>query len=600
MSGRNFVIAGAAGLLADRIARIAARGGANVVSATAGARCSADAEVWYFADSATVRPAEFADARSFNLVITPYCGHDGWEWLRAADAEQPAAGRDVGSDVGIGATRVFTTSLIIDADGRSRDGFQHLLGALFDLKTEIDERVEEYFEHRALRVYAPADARVNLIDADRAAELMLAIAARAESGHFTIASPVSEPLADVLERAGNALGISLLLADERDPLTAIDELLAIRLGDFGPFLTSPSRAPVEDACAIGGIAPDSLIVDEDAQTARFDAYFDARSKERQGFLARTAAFPAAMRRMELDRGDTRLIYYAAGSGPHTIVLLNAFGQALDFWARLIERRPDRWRVLIADTSDLAATRGRGIPDFAGDIEAMLASEGAETCHLVAWCTGPRIAVEYALRHPDRVRSMVFLNTTLRCAGGPPELCSAFENNFDVLMRMLDQRPAMAASMMASLKSSAGSDDGIEELLADPDEEVATRVLARINASLRGAVAAPFASVESFLQFTRGVDTFWSYDIREKASSVRTPVLFLSAEHDRVAVPAGSKLAAELFPHARLIHVPGATHYFLYDRPEATSALIDAFIDDSGAPAEPVYSFATQQQQAVIP
>jgi hypothetical protein len=55
-----------------------------------------------------------------------------------------------------------------------------------------------------------------------------------------------------------------------------------------------------------------------------------------------------------------------------------------------------------------------------------------------------------------------------------------------------------------------------------------------------------------------------------------PVLLMSAEYDQVATPAASFEAAALFPDARHIHVKGATHYCLYDRPEFVADMLKEF------------------------
>jgi len=65
-----------------------------------------------------------------------------------------------------------------------------------------------------------------------------------------------------------------------------------------------------------------------------------------------------------------------------------------------------------------------------------------------------------------------------------------------------------------------------------------------------------------------------------------PVLFVSSQFDRIAAPAASEAAAPLFPNGRGLRVPGATHYFLYDRPDVTAELIEAFFENPEAIRQP--------------
>jgi hypothetical protein len=55
---------------------------------------------------------------------------------------------------------------------------------------------------------------------------------------------------------------------------------------------------------------------------------------------------------------------------------------------------------------------------------------------------------------------------------------------------------------------------------------------------------------------------------------------MSAEYDQVATPAASFEAAALFPHARHVHVKGATHYCLYDRPEFVADMLKEFFGNA--------------------
>ena len=77
--------------------------------------------------------------------------------------------------------------------------------------------------------------------------------------------------------------------------------------------------------------------------------------------------------------------------------------------------------------------------------------------------------------------------------------------------------------------------------------------------------------------------FWRYDINDVASQVDVPILLLSSEYDRIASPKASEWAHGLFPRARLVHAPGATHYFLYDRADVVARMIEWFVSGDGLP-----------------
>lgn len=547
------------------------------------------AEVWHFSRPGdagvgkslerllpTLRRAEIA---AFNHVVTPYAGGGDWQWITDRDTGN-AAEPDLSS---LPLFRSFRTSLTVSPrieNEAAREGFFHFLAVLFDLKTEIEERLPEYFEYRSLRCHAPAGASVNLIRVEQAAELILTIADSAAEGRYVVASPESMPFADLLERVGAAYGLGLLCEEARESLNAVDSLLEARLLDFKSHLGAPDAESVAAGCRIAGVSPHDLVVSEKELDILLDATRRVQQEALENFRGRTACITSALTRREAHRDGQSFTYYSSGEGETAVVVLNALGQGPQYWARLVELLRRRYKVFIWDQRGLdpSSPSQFRIGDHADDLEAVLRTEGVSECHVVAWCTGPKIAVEYYQRHPGRVRSMVFLNTTVKCVGSPAELDTPYERDFEPLCRILDQRPAMAAGIMNSLASGLGDGD------LDLDDEtyegdVAADVLARMNAGLRSHVRRPFGDTGTLVNYARQVLDFWEYDLRPKAGEVRVPVLFVCSEYDRVAAPQASEAAAQLFPAARLLHVQGATHYFLYDRPEVTAHLLEQFFED---------------------
>ena len=108
------------------------------------------------------------------------------------------------------------------------------------------------------------------------------------------------------------------------------------------------------------------------------------------------------------------------------------------------------------------------------------------------------------------------------------------------------------------------------------EQRSIAVLSLMNEKLKTHVLAPFRTEQTTLNYAHQLVDFWSHDARPKASEVKVPVLLMGTEYDQVATPEASAAAATLFPNARHVHVRGATHYCLYDRPEFVADLLKRF------------------------
>jgi pimeloyl-ACP methyl ester carboxylesterase len=140
-----------------------------------------------------------------------------------------------------------------------------------------------------------------------------------------------------------------------------------------------------------------------------------------------------------------------------------------------------------------------------------------------------------------------------------------------------ERPGLAGALMRALQSTlAQCEIDLEE---SDGEKCALEVLNRVNVDLRREVLGAFRDEHTTINYAHQILDFITDDALANAARVNVPMLLISSEYDNVATPAMSRAAAAVFPHSRYIHVRGATHYCLYDRPELIAGLLKAFFAD---------------------
>jgi pimeloyl-ACP methyl ester carboxylesterase len=420
--------------------------------------------------------------------------------------------------------------------------------------------------------------------ADQAAEIMSRIAQRPATlgNRYDVASPQSLSFADLCERIGMVYGLSLLSVDDRQSLNVIDRLFHERLNGFHAHFMLPGKIACEETYRAAGFSPEDVLLDEEAQVALFEAILCNQNSVRDARRERVADLPGSLEQKTINRGDFQLTYYSGGTGEIPIILLNALGQGMHYWYRLIDNLMQRHRVIIWEPrGTVSPPPPFGIKDQVDDLEAVLENEAADTCYLIGWCTGPKVATEFYLRRPSAVPAMVFLNSTFRCLGGPEEYETDYEHNLEPLCRLLNRRPETAASVMKSLQASI-SGDNINLLEESDPEQLAAGVLSLINVDLKQEVLMPFRNESTTLNYSQQVLDFWSHNTLEDAPRVQIPVLVIGSEYDKSASPEMSRLAAELFPTARYVQLQGATHYCFYDRPDLITELIERFFHDPDA------------------
>jgi pimeloyl-ACP methyl ester carboxylesterase len=554
------------------------------------------AAYWYFNS-----PALDVNARATLQDVLLACGRFGARELNyveydCVDCDPPEAAKEQVAVAALARAqgipfRAFWTSLLAGAGDPGVE--QHtillsLLKVLHSIKAEIEERSPQYFDFHALRYIAPPDATLNLVPVSFAADLLLRIAETPATlgSQFNIASPARTPLMAFCERVGIAYGLGLLGVSDTTALNAVDRIFHERMvGLERYFVKEPAGTSNADTKAAATL-PD-LLFGEEEQITLLESLRRDQDEYLTAWRRRAQELPGRLARQTITAGGSELTYYAGGAGP-AVVVLNALGQGLECWYRLLDKLLDHYRVIIWEPRGTTAPPPPfGLVEQVSDVEAVLRHEGIESCHLLGWCTGPKVAMKFCLGHPSAVRSMAFLNTTLKCDGSPEELDSPYEKNLESLCRGLARKPAMAPMVMNTFRSRSATDE--TEMLESPDgEQVSVAVLSRMNGNLKSYVLAPFRTEATTVNYARQLIDFWACDVRAQASMISVPVLLISAEYDQIATPAASREAAILFPNARSLCVKGATHYCLYDRPEFVAGLLKQFFEHpDGIPALPV-------------
>lgn len=555
-------------------------------------------EVWYFAHAAQRTKAhrnpinelpsallklgatEFNYVRPLTVVGTGTAGAEEDQLAQAAERDVVLACEAYGLKY-----RIFRTSLVLGVGHPTlRPGqgdFLQFLTALHSLKSEIEERWPQYFDFRALRYWAAEGASINLIDARVAAKLLLQIARNA--GAFGVTYPVCSPenfsLKQVFNRVEEIYGLGLLTAGDRFELNAIDRNFNARLAGFQPCFAATVERDWSETYRTAGYPAQSGILDAETQIHIFQENCRSQDAAREARSQQLADLNARLTRKTLVRNGFALSYYVGGTVGPVVVLLNALGQGLRYWYRLMDLLMERYRVIIWEPrGTVSPPPPFGLDQQVMDLESILRNEDVDWCYFIAWCTGPKVAVDFCVQRPAVVRSMVFLNSNFKCVGRE-ELDTPYAQALDALCRSVVRKPAMAASVMQSLQSMTAESEVVPQPGIDGGQ-LSTRVISLINTDLRSDVMAPFRNEETTINYAHQLLEFATHDSKRSAARVTAPVLLIASEYDQVASPAMSNAAAQWFPNAQLVHVEGATHYCLYDRPDFIMELIVDFFQNT--------------------
>jgi len=245
-----------------------------------------------------------------------------------------------------------------------------------------------------------------------------------------------------------------------------------------------------------------------------------------------------------------------GSGPD-LVLLHGWGMNATVWEGLPSVLAAGWRLWEIELPGHGASpfqlRHDGCEAWA---DACLEA-APERAVWLGWSLGGLIALEAALRAPERVCALILLTATPRFIRAP------------------GWSAAMDAAVLAHFH---------DELLANPagtlDRFLALQVMGSEAArdslrTLRREVAQRPAPSPGALEM--GLDLLRDVDLRERIGSLTCPTLWIFGRRDTLVPSVASEGIASLLPAARRKVIAGAAHAPFLSHPQETGEGIAGFL-----------------------
>jgi 3-oxoadipate enol-lactonase len=244
-----------------------------------------------------------------------------------------------------------------------------------------------------------------------------------------------------------------------------------------------------------------------------------------------------------------------GEGPD-VLLVGGLGDTVESWQFQLDGLKDRYRVTAYDNRGSGRT---AMPDEPATVEAMTDDAAAvlraldiTSAHVAGFSGGSIIAQELALRHPDRVRSLV-LQSSWPMADTYLRAWARFVH------RLVDGAPSERAFLedfFLDIYTARAHNDGtvdafIEEVLAFPHKQ-------------------RDEDVHAFL------DALIDHDTTERLPQIAVPTLVLAGGRDSTARPELGRAVADLIPGATFEILEDEAHQPFQEIPEEFNSRVEAF------------------------
>ncbi|MBW2241203.1 MAG: alpha/beta fold hydrolase [Deltaproteobacteria bacterium] len=246
-------------------------------------------------------------------------------------------------------------------------------------------------------------------------------------------------------------------------------------------------------------------------------------------------------------GDLEVEYSEAGSGARPFVLVHGFTGSRDDFAEVLPKLSEHGYTLAPDNRGHGGTTNPGVPEgysleqMQADLGGFLDVLGHEQVDLLGHSLGGMISLRFVLAHPERVASLVLMDTM----PGPMENMPRqfFEAGAKVA------REHGMATLFAGMRARppAMNPEAVKRTMERMGEE---RYWARIEAKILAMDPEAFAELSTVLMDQAPVT--------DRLEEIACPTLVLVGEHD-VPFVEPAKLMAERIPNARLKVIESAAH-----------------------------------------
>ena len=257
--------------------------------------------------------------------------------------------------------------------------------------------------------------------------------------------------------------------------------------------------------------------------------------------------------MPTQRANGIDIYYETAGQGEPLLLLHGLGSRSDDWQLQLPPFAAHYRVVAADMRGHGRTSKppgpTSVPMMADDVLGLLDALGIDAAHVVGLSMGGMIAFQMAVNRPERVRSLVIVNSA------PALVAHTWGERLRIWQRLALARlfkPARTAHFLGP------------RLFPKPEQ-----------AELREVFIAQWAQndPQAYLAAMRAL-VGWS--VLDRVAAIRCPTLVISGDRDYTPAAAKEEYTA-LIPNARLVIMEDSGHATPIDQAERFNACVLEFL-----------------------
>ena len=244
------------------------------------------------------------------------------------------------------------------------------------------------------------------------------------------------------------------------------------------------------------------------------------------------------------------------SNKHTILLIHGAASSGRMWQPIAESLADQYHLIAPDLRGHGASPRPGAyppEELAADLAAFIAGHISGRFAIVGHSIGALLAVDYTIRHPERVSSLISIDINVPLP----------EWQKDYIRRVVDKPVRVFATR----------GDGLAFLR----RALLPTASGELLEAFAGCVLAEGPSGWTFNFDAQVLRQFAALDSRFELERIECPTLFLRGSESPVMDRANGIAMLHRVAHSSLVQIPRAGHYPFLDNPTATTDELRRFL-----------------------
>ncbi|MGG1674525.1 alpha/beta fold hydrolase [Neobacillus sp. NRS-1170] len=256
------------------------------------------------------------------------------------------------------------------------------------------------------------------------------------------------------------------------------------------------------------------------------------------------------------------LYYEVHGEGEPLLLIMGLSLNSKSWFRTLPALSEHYKVIIFDNRGVGLSGKPNTPYsidlMAEDTNAVLDAAGVESAHVYGISMGGMIAQRFAIKYPEKVRSLILGCTT---SGGVNHV----QPSADVSMLMLSR-----ASSTATPEEMAWATAPIlysQSFIENQRELIAEDIQKRIELPIL-----PYA-------YMLQLQACLAHDTYNEINHIKAPALVIHGDEDRLVPYENGVTLAEKIPNAEFLTIKGAGHIYVTEANDLVNKRVLEFLDN---------------------